>query len=263
MSKDMTEDREIIQFIGDQENTEIATLENALNDLEVDENLDNIREAIFTDDLAAPATDILGIIYAAYAKCDEFPNADQDMINDIKTRTFTICRETIQMISNRFELGIDMETLKYTDIELIALAKALYKFFVMHLVDSIKNPLINYISSHIEDLGNNFRELTKKTDIVTTYSKGKVNENTAIIVSNIYDIADYILSIMDANLFVDHLSVDEGNPLNGIIFNLVKTEVITGEFVVKLADLYKSNLGIRAQVSMDIYLHFIEDATKS
>jgi hypothetical protein len=162
-------------------------------------------------------------------------------------------------VSDRFNLGIDVEVLDSQELNL--LAYDCYKFFIVYLKEDLENFLYNYIISNKEELGSMFDSEYKRKDVTTMNMKKACNDkNDILILSNLSDVINYILNIeFDASEFIE-LCIEPGEELGEKIKEWVQNFTIPGDFVSLILDELRINHNdLIDEFVSSIRLYMIED----
>lgn len=143
-------------------------------------------------------------------------------------------------VSNRFNLGIDVELLD--SCQLNNMAYNCYLFFIVNLKENLENFLYNYISNNRDELSKMFDSEFKRKDVTTINMKKTCSRKEDILVlSNLVDVINYVLNIdFDASEFID-LCIEPGEELGEIIKQQVDTFEIPGNFVPIIIDELRIN----------------------
>lgn len=95
-----------------------------------------------------------------------------------------------------------------------------------------------------------FGERKNKKDAATLVNKKKMNPELAIIISNIYDVTSWIVSILSEVQYIKLLPQDY-IPLQ-LISSMFEEGVIAGDFMTEINDIYSSNIGLKSDVCFKI-----------
>ena len=83
-------------------------------------------------------------------------------------------------------------------------------------------------------------------------NKRTMSPKLAILAANIYDVTDYIFSLLDESTIMDYM--EEGDVVVLSIREMMKKGLLPGEFVVPIADIYKQNVDLKARVCLKVTL---------
>ena len=179
---------------------------------------------------------------------------DEDNPDDIKEETrqkfMNVCHIFINIIAKYFNLSIDQEWINDNEGDLPALVTALYCFFVKDIVSNLQEVCINYINKNKKDIFTLFEDRKNKKDCVTIVSKRNYTIETAVIVSNIYDVATWILSQMSENKYIMYMNQDYA-PLI-VVDKLLEDGIIAGEFMESINNAFAENLPLKAEVCFQL-----------
>ena len=144
---------------------------------------------------------------------------DGDCTEDIRQQINNVRREffldVIKLIDDKFSLNCDLDTISdYMVDEIEEICIAMYRFFIIGRKKNIKKIVVNYITEHLEEIGEVFTEYKKKKDVTTAMTKNEIeNPNLAMILANLPDIINYfktlnlsmldVLPLLDMELFAN------------------------------------------------------------
>lgn len=197
------------------------------NDLEIDTLLaelpiELLKESI-KEQIEDPLQTNVDFINVVIEKCEllkkEFEN-DPDNILLINRRVEPFFEFIIQQINERFDLGLDMDSI--TTGEYVELAEILYNFFILRYKKNISKFIYKYILKNKKFLSENFENLNKKKDVSQiTLKKTLKNKDEINILSNLHNIIRYILSLeFDPQDFLKYCCREElyeGIKIKGLI----------------------------------------------
>ena len=72
----------------------------------------------------------------------------------------------------------------------------------------------------------------------------------SVICANIYDITDFIFTKIDGETALDYSS--DANLPAQVMKKLIKENIMSGDFITTIADIYKKNINFRSRVCFDI-----------
>ena len=121
---------------------------------------------------------------------EENPDLKEQLITDAKK----FCEEVLDMVDNKYDLGIEDETLAEMNVEEIKdLTYAVYDFFVIHYPKNIKKFFVKYIIRNIDTIDEALSSLRSKNDVMTNSMKTKlIDERAACIIANLRTVIGYI-----------------------------------------------------------------------
>ena len=236
--------------------------DNAVDDLivelDVDEYMKIFSQQIQNDDndYTTPEVDQYTPLYKQFMTVMDMDDIDDDKRREAITRFENISYSIIDSLNKKFNLDIDEEQLGETDGLFYGYVLACYKFFVIDFQNNIIQLMTSYISRHMTDLYEQFAALDQKKDVVTMSNKKVLSPKLAILASNIYDVTDYIFSLIDENNIMDYM--EEGDIVALSIKEMLKKDLIHGDFAVAMADIYKENVDLKARVCLKIVLSMKE-----
>ncbi|MCM1214011.1 MAG: hypothetical protein NC548_05775 [Lachnospiraceae bacterium] len=236
--------------------SEMITVSNIMEELDFDGLNRTIGEQILNrdNDYITPQIDHLTEVYDHFCKLCEIEGVDRDdmtRVQDGMTELFLII---LSSINDSFDTDINPEDIMGKDLPGISVA--LYRFFVVDFYANLRSIMCNYIKNNLRQIHTTFADLATKKDIVTATNKKILSEEMAVIASNLYDITDYIFTMLDPETAVRYC--DEGYIAGEVILQLLDNNTISGDFIRNIADKYKHNVDLRAKICFDI-LHAIRD----
>ena len=177
-------------------------------------------------------------------------NADEDDIEKIRTRYYSICASIIKFISAKFGIEIDSNWIETQYGKLPALTVSMYQFFVLDIFYVILEVLNNYISRNIDDLFNVFSDAIQGKDVSTLTNMKIMDPKYAAIVSCMYDVTDYAFTMIDNETIFDYINKDYLPA--AILKAMMNNGAFTGDFVHVFADIYRDNLALRSKISFEL-----------
>jgi len=232
--------------------------ENMLDDLLIDLDVDEY-EKIFVqqiqnsdEDYTSPQIDHYSDLYRRFMDTMGEEDLDEDKRNEVIRRFEQISLTILTALNNKFHLDIDEERIGETDGYFYGYVLACYRFFIIDLQSNIIQLMISYLGRHMNDLYTQFSALDQKKDVVTMSNKRTMSPKLAILAANIYDVTDYIFSLLDESTIMDYM--EEGDVVVLSIREMMKKGLLPGEFVVPIADIYKQNVDLKARVCLKVTL---------
>lgn len=220
-------------------------------DLEETRRLLNSQLESLHDDIGEGMIDNFKILYQRYTSIkNNTGTQDPDTIEEVKDRFYGICDMFVARISDEFGVIVDDEYIEDHYEELPSIALQFYLFFVLNLRSNLYNVLLTYINQHVEDLAGQFEEMRQRKDSITEVNRSLEDPNIALIASNIYDVVDYVMDVMDDTTFFD--CMEPGYVALAPIKNMYDSGEMTGNFSVVLRDLLKENISMKGRICFDI-----------
>jgi hypothetical protein len=240
--------------------TVLGVVSDIMNSFDMPELYELFREQIENPEefYTGPVIDHFQPLYRNYKMLDDIEDDDADDIRDARERFYEICIMIINMITKKFDIDIDPEYLNDSRKDVPGICLALYSFFVLDFYNNIYEILKNYLVRNIFSIYDTFKENIDNKDCVTMSNKKYFSPEMSVIASNIYDITDYIFTLLDAESALEYL--DEGYIPCTILNHLYFYNYIDGNFVRTLADIYRDNTALKSKVCFNI-LYKIKDHT--
>ena len=132
--------------------------------------------------------------FSIFDKQVENAEENPDLKEQLTTDAKRFCEEVLNMIDDKYDLGIEDETLAEMNVEEIKdLTYAVYDFFVIHYPKNIKKFFVKYIIRNIDTISEALSSLRNKNDVMTNSMKSKLNdERAACIIANLRTVISYI-----------------------------------------------------------------------
>lgn len=169
---------------------------------------------------------------------------DQDVktqVNDIRNQFFS---EIIDIVSEKFDVYVNIDYSNTYQTERIAMD--LYEFFIVEIRRNTYKFILNYIKENKKDIVETLGLSKPKKDVTTISARKKLKSVDVKIISNLYDVADYIINIgVDDNDFLDYTR-------NTDISDLYNTNTISGNLAEQFLQFAKDN-NIVSEIIPDIY----------
>lgn len=203
-------------------------------------------------------TDHFKPIYFKYISLNNY-EMDDDVKVMAATKYAKICNMIVDEISNKFNFTIDKDWYNSSEKNMSAITLALYAFFVLDIKSNLTYILHEYINRNFEALYKNFEDCKNKKDASTLANKKEIPIEKAVIISNIYDITDYIMNDLTEEEFFDYMEKDY------LPLSLVKTIFdegnMSGNFMEALNTFYRKNLPMKSSICFDI-ISYIKNSNK-
>lgn len=237
-------------------NTDFLDVSEIIDTFDADEARTMIHSQLelLDNDACEIMTDNFKMLYKRYANLRNARDSiGEDIFLDAEERFLTICEIFIDEISKKLGFSMNQDYLDENRAVLPAIVLPLYLFFIMDLRSNIYNVLISFIAKNRDDIIEAFKERQNKHDVVTT-SNGKTIEDvgTAIIVSNIYDVIDYCMRDMTAEVYMEN--IEKGYIAYKPIHDMMADDNLLDmdNFVDNLRDVLKQNVALKARIGFDI-----------
>lgn len=220
-----------------------------LDSFDIDEINKLIQEQInpdYSEDVYTDMqTDYLKPLYYNYAKLAKY-NLDEDTRTEAENKYTSICMAFLNAILDKFHMTIDTNWLSdhYTDIPAITLAY--YSFFVLDFTTNIYEILVNYIDKNTDEILKTFDGLKVKKDASTMTNKQTLSAEMALIVSNIYDITEWIFDQLEEQDFFDYM--DNSYVPIKLISAMYSEGYLGGTFANAIFQLIHTNIALRSKI---------------
>lgn len=235
-------------------------IQNLLGEMNADEYEKILAKQIQNEeeDYTTPPIDHFSELYERYTSTLDLEDADEDDKRELANRFERICQTIILCINGKFDTDVDVDKVIDTEPGLPFVTLALYRFFILDFKSNLTTIIRRYLESHMEDIYKQFANLDQKKDVVTASNKKYFSDQMAVIVSNIYDISDYVFTMLDEYDVTNYC--EEGDVVAAAIHKLVDTCVMPGKFVDIVAGIYRGNTDLKAQVCFQI-IYAIKEGT--
>ena len=192
----------------------------------------------------------------SYHRALNLENVESDDIQLIRRRFTALSESILKLIEMKYNITFDFDFIESHFDNLENITKSVYHFFVLDIFYIIVGILNNYIHENDDKLYEEFQAFSQRRDVSTLTNMKTMTEKYAVILSSIYDVADYSFSLLDNDLLFDYLSKDY-EPAK-VIKNLLDRGILVGDFTRVIADLFKSNIELRAKVINEIAVRIYE-----
>lgn len=195
-------------------------------------------------------------LYLSYKRSTSIENVEPDDIEIIKNRFQTICISIIECIQSKYDIQVDFDWIESQYGNLPALTFTLYHFFIIDIFYVILAVLNNYIARHSKELYEAFSAMSTKKDVSSVTNQKTLTPIYATIVSNLFDVTDYIFTMLDNEALFEYLNPEYES--GKILQAAIDRNVIIGDFTRKIADIYKDNLELRSKVALELAMRIKE-----
>lgn len=212
--------------------------------------LDAQLEALH-DDACEGMIDNFKLLYQRYASIrDREGGMDPDTKEQAANLFYAICEMYINRITDTFDIRPDDQYMEEHYNELPSIALQFYLFFVLDLRSNLFNVLLSYISQHIDEIASQFESMRQRKDSITEVNRTLEDQNIALVASNIYDVIDWVMGEMDADMFFENM--EPGYIVLAPMKAMYKACVIDGGFIDILKDIMRENISMKARIGFDI-----------
>lgn len=148
----------------------------------------------------------------------------------------------LEMINDKFDLGIDMTAISNDRDYLMNLTEAIYEFFIINYMKNIKKFFVKFITHNQSDIAEMFDNGKKKDVSTIAFKKKIVSKDIATILANIDSVLSYIYNLnIDSQEFISFFNQDKYEVR--VISDAINNFIITGDFVGE----FLSDIGINKQ----------------
>ncbi len=239
----------------------LETVAEIMQSLDVGETIQMIKSQIENpdDDYITPVIDIFQPVYNNYKDLlDITETEDPEDISIAKDNFFMICRNIIDAICEKYDMSIDDDYLDDNREKLVGITLGLYSFMIKDFYAVTYEIIKNYFVENMVALYDVFKGISMGKDAVSSSNMKRYSLAMATLMTNIYDIADYIFTMIDQVNVFDY--IDPGYIPLVIIRNLYNKGVLSGNFVRVFADIFKDNIPLRSKICFEI-LYQIKNET--
>jgi len=191
-------------------------------------------------------------LYVAYKNLKDYDMTEDDR-KEAEEKFYKICETFLKIICNKFDIMIDETFISENYNNLPAITLSIYVFFVVDIKKNISTVLNSYIQRNHKDLNRIFDSYRNKKDASSLVNKKVISAEYSLILSNIYEISEWILDNIDEEDFLEYSDQDY-LPLQ-FIKDLFDENVISGTFAEKIAEIFKTELSMKSQICFDIILN--------
>lgn len=224
-------------------------------DLDEVQRLIHDQIEMLDEDTCENMIDNFKILYTKYASIQENQDQmDEDDYNYTVARFYKICELFIEEVCDKYNISINEEYLNdhYGDIPRLALC--LYRFFVIDFKGNLYHVLLTYIQENMEQIAQAFESAKLKRDASTLVNKKIEDSNVGLVVSNIYDIADWVIEQLDEDTYMDFVGQDY--LLLDTLKDLFDKDIIVGDFTTVILEILQTNIAMKGRVCFDLICKF-------
>lgn len=229
----------------------IADVSEILGEFDIDEVRKLIRSQIpldnTSDSTRSITTDYFKPLYHHYKNAMQ--NGNEEVKDAAQDAFRTICMEFINQMSNKFGFCIDDTYLDTRADKLHTITMVLYSVFVLDFSKNLQEILATVINKDKAQLYEVFKDMKSKKDGSTITNKKNMNEEDAIIASNIFNITHYVLENMEEEYFLELLDEDE---CSKVVRAMYKDGIMTGGFMNAIRTIYSNDIPLRSSICFEI-----------
>jgi len=223
-------------------NSAIADILETFDTAEISELIAN--QITNRENYSKPIIDHFQMLYSNYKHMIESEEATEDEVEYGREKFYKICTIIIAAIEEKFDISLDGIWQENNGKDRPAVTSALYTFFVVDLYTNVLEMLTNYIKKNHSELYEQFKDIPRRS-LATS-----VGKEADVILRNIYDISSFIFQQMSVETALSYF--DEGYAPVTIIKELYKQEVITGEFINGIGEVFNFNTGFKSNIGFDL-----------
>lgn len=232
----------------------LIEISDILSSFDINEISRLIKDQINSDYENDPSTDILtdqfSPLYISYSKIMNNNNYSSEVKSEVEKYFNEICEIFLSCICEKFHLNINQDWKEDNFKNIPGITMALYNFFVLDFEKNLYEVILNYILKNMKFIYKTFEGMKNKKDSSTLVNKKSLSPEFSLIVSNIYDIATWILHQMTEEEFFEYIHEDY-LPLK-LVRGLFAKGYIVGEFVEVIADIFSASIMLRSSIGFDI-----------
>lgn len=214
---------------------------------------DQINGNYSEDNSANTMVNHLKPLYYTYANLTKY-DLDEETKKDAEVRFYSVCKVFIDAITNKFSLKLDTEWLNNNVGNLPSFTFALYSFFVLDFATNLHEILLKYIIKNIDEIYVVFEDMKTKRDSTTLANKKSLSPEISLVISNIYDITNWVLGKMTEEEYFEYLDSDY-LPLT-IVRALFDRGAVSGNFMDIINEIYQNNIMLRSKTCFKIIYGF-------
>lgn len=220
-------------MIRDNEQVNVFDIERILGDLPLDLIKENITTQV-SDPLTYPSN-YCDEVYEAFDEAKDEVGHIDDHKAELEGERNLFTNFLLQELESKFDLGMDISSMYDNEIE--TLVRYCYEFFVIRFRDNMNSFLLNYILSNKMSLSSLFDDEYKRKDVTTMNMKKQLDSREDILIlSNLPDVINYILSQEISNEDFLNLSVEDGELVGEQIKEANASFKLAGNFVANIID---------------------------
>lgn len=217
-----------------------------------EKNLRDIFKAqiISNDDYTGIQINHLAPLYSSYQRALKIEDVDEDDIMQIRIKFQNICIMVIEFICSKFNIEVDSNWIEMNLNKLPAITMCLYQFFILDIFNIILKSLENYICTNTNALYEVFSGNSEFKDVSTVTNMKTMDPMWATLASSMYDVTDYVFSMMDSEEFLSSLGLEYTPKL--VMEEMMNQGYLSGDFENTFANIYKDNLALRSKISFEL-----------
>lgn len=223
-------------------NSAIADILDTFDTTEISELIQN--QITNRENYSRPAIDHFQMLYANYKKLIDSPDATEDELQYGRERFYNICSIIISAIEEKFDIGLDDLWQENNGANRPAVTSALYNFFVIDIYDNVLQMLSNYIKKNYIQLYNQFKDVQRRS------LSQSISLEADVIMRNIYDISSFIFQQLSVDTALSYF--DDGYAPATVLKELAHQEVITGEFINEIGEVFNYDTNFKSQIGFDL-----------
>lgn len=199
----------------------------------------------YTSDEYTPTIDFFKPLYYNYAKLSKY-DIDEDTRKQAESKFYMICFSLLRAILSKFDIEIDHDWLSdhYSDIPGITIA--FYSFFVLDFNTNLYELLVNYINTNSVEISKIFESLKIKKDASSMSNRKNLSNQMALIISNIYDISDWIFQALTEQDYFEYLN-NSYVPVR-FLSEMYKDDRISANFAAVIYNIFHSNITLKSEI---------------
>lgn len=239
------------------EESDLIEVSDIMDYFDIEEITQNVSRQVTNEDgldgTGELIVDYLSPIYYKYESIvkDESLTIEEELRMMARERFYEICRQIIRFISDKYDLEVADDYLSEHDSMIPAITLALYSFFVLHYTKNLYAVIKNYIDKHVDSIVETFQDMKSKKDATTLINKKRMSDEEALIISNIYNISEWVLQQLDEEGF---LELGEPEYLPGKLIRAMYEEGnLSGEFMDKICSEFHSNVNLKSNIGFTYF----------
>lgn len=162
-------------------------------------------------------------------------------VNDIRNEFF---KEIIDIITEKFDINVNIDYSDAYQTENIAMD--LYEFFIVENRKNTYKFLLNYIKENKKDIVETLNLSKPKKDVTTMSVRKKLKSIDVKIISNLYEVVDYIVNIgVGDDEFLEYSR-------NSSILDMYSNNTISGDIAAEFLS-FSKEIDMISEVVPEIY----------